>query len=377
MPSGSRAARRCNEFAELPSRAWKKAKRDEFRKAQYGPGARPVSTSEKNIGTDMFQRILPFIERVGVGGTFKGQGGVDINFWKFEHPHEKGAIVISHGFSENISYYPELIFNLYERGYSVYFLDHRGHGSSGRMTGRTMPVYVDKFQNYALDLKTFMDDRVKAKPHEKTVLLGHSMGGLVSTLYLKDNKGAVDKLILSAPLFKPNLHGLPHILASGVAQVMRTLGMGSWYAPGQGPKPTMALGFEGNLLTSSRNRFSSKWKIFNHEPEDHRNNGATYGWLAETIGACSRGRCAGPEIDVPVLVFKAGNDKVVLNSAMDKFCGGLKNCIIKRFDDAKHDILSERDEIRDPLMTQLFEFIESPPTQTFPPADSPEAEPGR
>ena len=142
-------------YGRLGKNAERAEKRRQYQDDLFSAEKRPVSTSEANIATDLHQRILPLLRSKGVRGEFFGAEGLKIHYFQLEHPHEKGAVVISHGFAESLSFYPELIYNLYERGYSVHFLDHRGHGRSGRLSEQTLPVYLDRFQNYAEDLNTF------------------------------------------------------------------------------------------------------------------------------------------------------------------------------------------------------------------------------
>ncbi len=359
-------ADKCSAARRLSPRYIKRAERAKARHDylmnEFGPGKRPVSTSEANINIDLHSRIDPFIKAKGQAGSFIGAGGFDIKYWKFVHPKEKGAIVISHGFSENSEYYKEVIYNLYERGYSVYFLDHRGHGQSGRMTDNSMRVHIDKFDNYVEDLNTFVDTVVKADPHEKIVLLGHSMGGLISARYMikygkEDN---VDKLILTAPLMAPVLRGIPEMFTGMVTDAIRRLGFGSKYAFGQNEEPVLRQGFKGNLLTTSRPRFTMKWKTFIGEDPVQRNNGATFNWVAEALEACGSARLQGSDIDVPTLIFKAGQDRVVRNDMIDVFARGLKDGSVINFSAAKHDLMNERDEIRDELFARIFAFIEAP-----------------
>lgn len=339
----------------------RKELREQYEHDQFGPGRRPVSTSEVNLSVDIHARIEPWFDRVGKRGAFTGQDGLTITYAKFIHPKERGAIVISHGFSESSTYYKELIYNLYERGYSVYFLDHRGHGKSDRMTDRRTPVHVDRFHNYVADLHSFMENVVKQDNHQHIHLLGHSMGGLVATQYMAQHPGSVEKLVLSAPLFSPNLpRWMPPGLAGALSHVVRGLGYGSAYALQQSERPVLKDGYENNLLTTSRARFRLKWTTFNGEDPNERNNGATYGWVAEAVAASERGVGAGPLIDVPVLVMKAGDDRVVRNSATDQFCKGVADCTVESYATARHDLLNERDEIRDKVMAKIFSFLEAP-----------------
>ena len=66
-------------------------------------------------------------------GYFKGCNNISIYYEKFIVENEKGSIVISHGFTECLEKFTELIYYFTEMGYSVYGLEHRGHGRSSNL----------------------------------------------------------------------------------------------------------------------------------------------------------------------------------------------------------------------------------------------------
>jgi lysophospholipase len=52
-------------------------------------------------------------------------------------------------------------------------------------------------------------------------------------------------------------------------------------------------------------------------------------------------------IRVPVLIIAAGNDTVVSNQAIESFATHVKTCQLLVIAGAKHELLQERDEIRE------------------------------
>ena len=54
--------------------------------------------------------------------------GVKIRYRIFERSSQKAAVVISSGRTECMFKYDETIYDLYQKGYSVYIHDHRGQG---------------------------------------------------------------------------------------------------------------------------------------------------------------------------------------------------------------------------------------------------------
>jgi alpha-beta hydrolase superfamily lysophospholipase len=80
-------------------------------------------------------------------------------------------------------------------GYSVYAIDHRGHGRSAGSR-----ALVDRLTNAAADLDRLIDLARGAHPDVPLILLGHSLGGTIALLYCAGHQSKLDGLILSGPL---------------------------------------------------------------------------------------------------------------------------------------------------------------------------------
>ncbi len=85
-----------------------------------------------------------------------------------------------------------------ETPFSFTWLDLRGHGkSSGERS------YVSCFEDYIKDLQSFLKQRfeILGEQADKTILIGHSMGGLICGLALINDLVQVDAAIFSNPAF--------------------------------------------------------------------------------------------------------------------------------------------------------------------------------
>ena len=102
----------------------------------------------------------------------KAPDGQILSTYHWIVPEAKGAILIAHGWSEHAMRYAKLAEWLYDRGYEVFALDHRGHGHSAGKRG-----HVNMWMDYVRDLEMA---RCQLK-HPKRYLLGHSMGCLLYT----------------------------------------------------------------------------------------------------------------------------------------------------------------------------------------------------
>jgi alpha-beta hydrolase superfamily lysophospholipase len=131
-------------------------------------------------------------------GTFKGLNGLELYHVAWLPDKEIKAVIIAvHGLAEHIGRYKNVVDYLIPRGYAIYGLDHRGHGKSQGIKG-----YVDRFDDYITDLKTFHDMVRKEQPDKKIFMLGHSLGGLIAVAYAVKYQEGLAGLIASAPLLK-------------------------------------------------------------------------------------------------------------------------------------------------------------------------------
>ena len=127
-----------------------------------------------------------------VDSSFVGNNGVKIYAKKDIVTTPKASVVIVHGICEHLDRYDYLCEKLNKEGYNVYRYDARGHGRSEGKKGD-----LNDYQDYLLDLDKYIDIVKEENPDSKLVLLGHSMGGLVSTSYACMFNNKIDYLALS------------------------------------------------------------------------------------------------------------------------------------------------------------------------------------
>lgn len=107
-------------------------------------------------------------------------------------PQNAPTVVLSHGFSCSLEYWNPQINDL-ARDFRVIAYDQRGHGESTFGTPKKGMDYLGD------DLAAVLDATLK--PHEKAVLVGHSMGGITlqkwAKLYPEQMKNHAAALILA------------------------------------------------------------------------------------------------------------------------------------------------------------------------------------
>lgn len=100
-------------------------------------------------------------------------------FYKKQIPEGAIAnIVINHGFAEHLDRYDYVAKKFNEAKIGVYRYDLRGHGRS-----RTEKGYIEDFMIFARDADGIVDLARAEYPELPLFMLGHSMGGLITSLY--------------------------------------------------------------------------------------------------------------------------------------------------------------------------------------------------
>lgn len=140
-------------------------------------------------------------ENIKLDGT-KGAIAVRVT----RHPDPKYIAVIAHGIAEHGGRYGHVAQRLYDHGATTVVPDHQGHG---RSEGER--AVIERMDDAATDLHTVIRWASDAHPELPVVLVGHSLGGVISTRYVQTHPGELTALALSGPVvggnpgFKPLL----------------------------------------------------------------------------------------------------------------------------------------------------------------------------
>jgi acylglycerol lipase len=133
-------------------------------------------------------------------GYFKGY--LDLNiYYQYWLPEGRplAVLLVAHGFAEHSGRYGNVVNHFVPRGYSVFAIDHRGHGKSDGER-----VQVDNFHDYVIDLHTFFNLVREINPDRQIFLVGHSMGSVISLYYCLEYQNELAGLITSGGgLIKP------------------------------------------------------------------------------------------------------------------------------------------------------------------------------
>lgn len=284
-------------------------------------------------------------------GTFKTSDGVQLRFarWEPTRGPKRGTVCLFQGRSESIEKYFEVVADLRRRGFTVATMDWRGQGGSERPLSNPYKGHVRSFAEYDKDLAQFMQEIVLPDCQPPFIAMAHSMGGHILLRNAVSRQSWFGRMVLSAPMIdiSPKELGAPHGVARVYAEVTTGLGLGSLFVRGGDAEP-MELGpFEGNPLTSDRERYQRNRSIIEAAPALGLGS-PTNAWLRAALRSIAR--LTDPayplQVQVPLLLFAAGMDTVVSTQAIEEFALRLKVGTHVLIPQARHEILQETDELR-------------------------------
>ncbi|NQZ25985.1 MAG: alpha/beta fold hydrolase [Colwellia sp.] len=321
---------------------------------------------EVNLKGKLPEQITTFWQQ-GLFNSFLGTDEVSIHYAQFiQQEAERPTIVIVPGRCESYLKYQELTFDLYQQGYSIFIIDHRGQGLSGRLLTNLNKGYVVKFQHYVEDLRYFIENIVTQHCSDKPYLLAHSMGAAIATRFMQDSSNAIKAAVISSPMLGFNSGLLPTAIAEMMIAVKLALNNlisnNPWYFFAQ--KDYSPVSFDHNRLTHSVQRYQIFINLYKNN-KSIQLGGVTSHWLAEGIAAQKQIFTQLAQLKTPILLLQAGDDIVVCQRAQDDFCQQLhalqpQSCpkgIPSRLDGALHELFFEVDDYRNSALNQSLAWF--------------------
>lgn len=268
------------------------------------------------------------------------------------------AVIILHGYTESAEKFREMAWYFLNAGYSVFAMDHRGHGRSWRLVEDTSVTHVEHFGDYLHDLEEFMEKVVRPRMGGSPLFMyAHSMGGAVGAFALMEHPEWFARAVLTAPMIAPVTKPLPAKAAQAMAAMYCKMGrakerafIGRPFDPANEP-------FETSHSTS-RERFDyyERKRIGNAHLQ---NCSPTYGWLREAIGVTER--LLDPDnarkIKAPLLLCQAKQDSIVKLPEQEKFVSLVEGAQLRAFD-ARHELYFSEDGVLGEYVNAVIDFFD-------------------
>ena len=293
-------------------------------------------------------------------GFFRTADHVQLRYatWPKSDGAQRGTICLVQGRTEFIEKYFETIADFRKRGFAVATFDWRGQGGSDRLIGNRKLGYVDRFEDYWTDLRSFHGEILLPDCPPPYYLVGHSMGGLVSLYAGINDRMMFDRVFLSAPMVALDRQPLDMKGMARVCETLSFLGLGQMPVGRRADKPASEASFPGNPLTGDIIRYMRSVDVVRARP-DLEIGVPTVRWAAAAFGALAEAaRDDFPaRIKVPLLMLAAARDEVVSTPATEQLGLRLRTGRHMVVAGARHELFMETDTIRGQVFAAFDAFI--------------------
>jgi alpha-beta hydrolase superfamily lysophospholipase len=223
------------------------------------------------------------------------------------------SVVIVHGIGEHSGRYGRTGRILAEAGLDAWAFDLRGHGLSGGHR-----VFVSRWDDYLADVEAAVTAvRALGRP---VILLGHSMGSLISINYSASGRPQPDLLILSAPPLGVNAPAWQRVVAPVLSRVA--------------PRMVIANPIAGEQLSRDPEVAKAYFADELVQPSSTARLGA------ELFAAVKRACADAQKIRIPTLVIHGGADNLVPTAASEPLAAvpGVERRVL---DNLRHETMNE------------------------------------
>ncbi|SEI69050.1 alpha/beta hydrolase [Frateuria terrea] len=247
----------------------------------------------------------------------------------------QAGVLFVHGLGEHAGRYGALAAWFNARGYAVRSYDQRGHGRSPGQRGalsRPLELLEDLAQVYG---------RFAAMLEAPTLVLGHSMGGLVALRAVLDGYVVPRALVLSSPALRTWTPAWEQVMARRLARILPNL-------PLRSGLPFEALSQEAAVVAAYR-----------HDP-------LRSGWITPRLarfifesGPHCIARAA--QLAVPTLLLAAGADRLVDVAGSRAFATAAEAggwLTTRLFDGLFHELFNEAQPARGEVLAQLSWWLQ-------------------
>ncbi len=269
--------------------------------------------------------------------------------WEATRGPRRGTVCVCPGRGEFIEKYFEVVAELRRRGFAVAIMDWRGQGGSDRPLENPRKGYVSSFAQYDRDLRYFMTEIVLPDCPPPYIGLAHSMGAAILLRNAILPGSWFSRMVLTAPMiaFADDKMPYPQSLVRSYIEAACLVGFSRAYIPGGADEMASHKRFDGNDLTSDRERWQRAAGVLEAAP-DLALGSPTMGWLRAAFRAMAE--LQDPDyptrVQVPMLVFAAGADRIIDTRAVEDFAVRLKLGALVRLPGSRHEILQENDNVR-------------------------------
>lgn len=277
-------------------------------------------------------------------GRLTGVGGLELfrQWWRHESVPATALVVLVHGAGEHSGRYEHVAQRLVAAGCAVHAIDHRGHGRSPGPR-----ALIDRVDHAVSDLDRLVHVALQheGRPELPVVMVGHSMGAMLSLRYALTHQQRLRGVALSGTLASVQASTLLRLVGHALSAAV----------------PTMPLiGIDSSLVS----RDPAVVADYRADPLVHHGKlpARTAAEIADTTDAFGD---QVPAITVPTLIMYGTEDRLCdpAGSVMLGERIGAVDKTVRAYDGLYHEIFNEpeRDAVLDDLSSWLGSRVAATP----------------
>ena len=244
----------------------------------------------------------------------------------------KTVVAIVHGVNSHSGYYQWTASQLVAAGFAVYAVDLHGRGKSDGER-----FYLESIDDYLADVEALLNFAESREPGRAVFLLGHSAGGVISSVYTLENQQRLKGFICESFAFQVAAPDFALAVVKGLSHI----------AP------------HAHVLKLKNEEFSRDQAVVDamnadpliaHEVQPTRT-------VAELVRADERLKKEFPQITLPLLILHGTADKVTNPKGSQFFyeTAGSSDKTLKLYDGHVHDLLNDLG--RETVMSDIVDWI--------------------
>lgn len=270
--------------------------------------------------------------------TFKTADNLALHTARWMPESPRAAIILVHGYGEHSGRYEHIAQALAASGYAVFALDHRAHGKSEG----TPRALIRSIAAVVADLKKYVDAITAEFPHLPRLMLGHSMGGLITWGYIVRHGSDLSGAIISGAPVNADANVSPLLI--GFANLANKI------------SPALALVDLtplGELSHNPQNQEQFAADPLNYHGKLPVGTGVAINSEAKFV------RSKLPEVTLPVLIIYGEDDKIVNPSGSTAAYALIASSdkTIKGYPAMKHEIMNELEN--DVVIKDIIQWLDA------------------
>lgn len=248
---------------------------------------------------------------------------------------QRGLVLLVHGLGEHAGRYNALAQRLNDWGFTVRGYDQYGHGESGGARG-ALPTPTRLLDDLADIIDT---TRLRMDTGVPLILLGHSMGGIVTAGLVAQNTRPVEALVLSSPALDPGFNLLQKLLLATLPRLV--------------PNLTLNNGLDAAHISHD----ADVVQAYRRDPLVHDRVSARMARFIADAGAAAI--ASAPQWKIPTLLLYAGDDRLVSPAGSRAFASAAPKAVVtaKCFDGQFHELFHELDP--EPAYQALKQWLDA------------------